>query len=146
MTTSHLRTDVPRLRFTIYSLYLALILSLLCIALTGCGASRGKALEFNGGELYYTKAVTEAEARKLGDYLVQGKFFDGTKKSAQLNKEGAAYEFRVVVKKGAETDEQNAVLFQQISQELSQNVFGGAAVNVHLCDDQLKTLRVIAAQ
>ncbi|MBC8044956.1 MAG: hypothetical protein IAF08_16075 [Rhizobacter sp.] len=136
-------------RFTIHSLYLTLVASLLCvvlIGLTGCGASRGKALEFNGGELYYTKAVTEAEARKLGDYLVEGKFFDGTKKSAQLNKEGAAYEFRVVVKDGAEKDEQNAVLFQQIAQELSQNVFGGAAVNVHLCDAQLKTLRVITAQ
>ena len=79
------------------TLLLTLIGCLLTIPMLGCN-SLGTKLEFNGGELYYTKNVNEAEARKLGEYLVNEKFFDGAKKTIQLDKSGDTYLFRAVVK------------------------------------------------
>ncbi|MDQ6625030.1 MAG: hypothetical protein M3Y69_02655 [Verrucomicrobiota bacterium] len=105
--------------------------------------SHGKKLEFNGGELYYTSAVTEAETKKLGEYLVKESFFDGTKKTAQLNKSGSTYEFRVVAKPGVADNPKMIELFKTVAAELSTNVFNGSEVVVHLCDDSLKTVKVI---
>lgn len=103
----------------------------------------GKKLTFNGGELYYTSQVTEAETKKLGEYLVKEKFFDGTRKTVQLNKNGETYEFRMVMIKDGEKAPNTVETFTAASKELSENVFNGAKVVVHLCDDHLKTLRVI---
>jgi hypothetical protein len=103
----------------------------------------GKKLTFNGGELYYTSQATEADAKKLGEYLVKEKFFDGTRKTVQLNKNDGTYEFRMVVKKDGEKAPNTVETFTAVSKELSENVFNGGKVVVHLCDDDLKTLRVV---
>lgn len=105
--------------------------------------SLGTKLEFNGGELYYTSAVTEAETKKLGDLLVSEGFYDGTKKTAQLNKTGSTYEFRVVTKSGAADDTKMIEVFKSVASELSAKVFNGSEVVVHLCDDNLKTIKVV---
>lgn len=103
----------------------------------------GKKLTFNGGDLYYTSQVTEADAQKLGNYLVKEKFFDGTSKTVQLNKNGETYEFRMVMIKDGEKAPNTVETFTAVSKELSENVFSGGKVVVHLCDDRLKTLRVV---
>jgi hypothetical protein len=112
------------------------------LRITSCN-NYGKKLTFNGGELYYTSQVTEADAKKLGEYLVKEKFFDGTKKTVQLNKNKGTYEFRMVVIKDGEKAPNTVETFTSVSKELSENVFNGGKVVVHLCDDHLKTLRVI---
>ena len=61
----------------------------------------------------------------------------------QINKTGNTYEFRMVVKKGMEKDEEVIQLFKIFSIELSEDVFNGYAVDVHLCDEYLETLRVV---
>jgi len=104
----------------------------------------GNKLTFNGGDLYYTSSVREAEAKKLGEYLTQGKFFDGSPKSVQIQKSGEdIWEFRMVVKERYDKDEKLAEDMKEVAAELSKNVFEGALVNVHLCDSQFKTLRVV---
>ncbi|MEY2558739.1 MAG: hypothetical protein QOE34_2164 [Verrucomicrobiota bacterium] len=103
----------------------------------------GKKLTFNGGDLYYTSHVTEAEAKKLGDYLVKGEFFNGTPKTVQLNKTGDTYEFRAVVKKDTEKSASTVETFTLVAKTLSDDVFNHSKVVVHLCDDHLKTLRVV---
>jgi hypothetical protein len=108
----------------------------------GCN-SYGTKLEYGKSELYYTKNVTEAEAKKLGDYLNKIKFFDGDGKSVQLDKPGDTYQFRMVIKEGLEKDEKYITGSKEAAVEISQNVFDGAKVEVHLCDNQLKTLRVV---
>jgi hypothetical protein len=121
------------------------LLAIGMLALVGCDAGYGTKLEFNGGQLFYTKNVTAAEANSLGEYLVKEKFYDGNPKSVQLNKSGSTYEFRMVVKKGLESDQSYVDLGKVFAKELSENVFSGSQVDVHFCDDQLKTLRVILA-
>lgn len=123
----------------------SLLLSVMLIALlaiSGCGFGRGKKLEYNGGELYYTSSVTKAEAERLGRYLAKG-FFDGNRKTVQLTKTGNTYEFRMVVKKGIETDPEYIEAAKAFAGEMSEEVFNGSPVDIHLCDDRLKTLRVV---
>lgn len=119
-----------------------IVIAVALLKLTTCG-NYGKKLTFNGGDLFYTSQVTEADARKLGDYLVKETFFDGKRKTVQLNKSGETYEFRLVVVKDTEKDPGTVKTFSVVSKELSENVFNGAKVAVHLCNDRLKTLLVV---
>ena len=103
----------------------------------------GELLNFNGGELYYTSNITSYEAHQLGNYCVQEGFFDGNLKTVQLDKNGNTYEFRMVIKKGLENDPEILDLMKIWAYSLSQDVFNGSQVDIHLCDEYLKTLRVV---
>lgn len=103
----------------------------------------GTKLEFNGGDLFYTERSTPEQATKLGNYLVKENFYDGRRKTVQLNKSGTTYEFRMVVQKGMDENEDFIKTMKSVAKELSENVFNGDKVEVHLCDDQLETLRVV---
>ena len=122
-----------------------LLVATVFFLVSGCSLFWGKRLEFNGGELYYTSSVTREEADRLGDYLVEAGFYDGNEKTAQLTKTGTTYEFRMVVKKGIDEDEEFIGIAKIFAEELSRNVFNGSQVDIHFCDNQLKTLRVIVA-
>jgi hypothetical protein len=97
---------------------------------------------FNGTELFYTSTITEAEANSLGNYLVKNRFADGNEKTVQLNKSGNTYEFKIVVKKGVELDQEFIEISKRFAAEISSNVFNGMQVDVHACDDALNTLVV----
>ncbi|MFA6448965.1 MAG: hypothetical protein WCX65_05850 [bacterium] len=114
------------------------------LTLSGCGNHLGKRLEFNGGELYYTSSITESEANRLVQYLGND-YFDGTPKTVQINKTASTYEFRMVIKKGLEKDPQYIEIAKGVAKELSTEVFGGSQVDIHLCDENLKTIRVVIA-
>lgn len=111
-------------------------------AFTAAGLS-GNKLTFNGGDLYYASSVKQTEAKKLGEYLTQGGFFDGSPKSVQIQKSGDIWEFRMVVKQGYEKDKKFVEDIKEVAAELSKHVFGGALVDIHLCDPYFKTLRVV---
>jgi hypothetical protein len=121
---------------TILVLTILLTVGLAC---TGYGTK----LEYNNGELYYTDKVTEAEAKKLGDYLVKSGFFSGKKITVQLDKEGATYQFRMVVMPEKQNDETTLELLKVFAAGISKEVFGGAPTELHVCDEQLKTLKVL---
>ena len=121
------------------------LMFLTIVACVSCN-NYGKKIEYKGGELYYTDKVSETEAKKLGDYLVAENFFDPaspTVISVQLNKEGDTFQFRMVVKEGLEKDENNLKTFKVVMGELSEKVFAGGKVEIHLCDKTLKTLKAI---
>jgi hypothetical protein len=103
----------------------------------------GQKLMFNGGKLYYTMDVTAEQANKLGNYLVQIKYFDGSRVSVQLNKADKTYQVRFVVKPGGEQNQQAVEEFKHMGLAFSPDVFDSAPVVIHLCDDQFKTLRVV---
>jgi preprotein translocase subunit SecF len=106
-------------------------------------SGHGTKIEYNGGELYYTDNVTEAEAKKLGDYLVKQEFFDGKPKSVQIEKSGSTYQFRMVVVPEKQNDESTLQIFKAFAKQLSTDVFNGAPTELHVCDEQLKTLKVV---
>jgi hypothetical protein len=106
----------------------------------------GQKMMFNGGELYHTSSVSEPEARKLGEYLVKSGFFDGSRKSVQITRSNGTIQFRMVVIKGMQTNPQLVQAATQFSKELSRDVFGGELVEIHLCDEYLKTLKVVKSK
>jgi hypothetical protein len=120
---------------------------LFSVMLSSCsGEDYGTKINFGeNNELYYTENVTLEESQALGDYLVKGEFFaaDDNKRTVQLNKTGSTYEFRMVVKEGLDKDQATIDVMETVAADLSANVFNDEVVDVHLCDDTLKTLRVV---
>lgn len=119
-----------------------LVLAVLLSVGLGCRQKDTK-LEINGGELFYTANVTADEAQALGDYLVESTFFDGRRKSVQLDKPGSTYQFRLVVKQEFRNDKAYLKLGKLFAEELSANVFNDEPVEIHICDEHFKTIRVI---
>lgn len=102
----------------------------------------GEKLEFNGTDVYYTEEVTEADAQKLGVYLLSSEFADGGEKSVQLSKRDSVYLFRMVVMDGITKDSTNDITFMAMAWTLSANVFDNAPVELEACDNTFETLRV----
>lgn len=120
-------------------MYLAVI-----AVLVSCGEGYGTKLQYGSTELYYTKNVTETQAKALGDFLVESSFTEGDDtKTVQINKEGDVYEFRMVVKDSYIDDEDYAETVALYASFISEGVFDGKEVEVHLCDDKINTLKVI---
>ena len=105
--------------------------------------SYGEKLEFNGGDVYYTKNSNEADAKKLGEYLVKEGFFDGKPKTVQLDKSGSTYQVRLVIQKEKQNDQATADNLKEFAGQISKDVFGNAATEVHICDEELKTIKVV---
>ncbi len=103
----------------------------------------GKLLTFNGGELYYTNLVTRMQAQKLGTMLIDEGFFDGTRKTVQLTKDGNVFQFRFVVLSGLENDRTVLNNAKATADYLSAHAFNNKPVEVHLTDAYLRTLKTI---
>ncbi len=103
----------------------------------------GKKKEFGNIEVYYKKGVSIEEVDKLGNYLKDNGWNDGETKTVQLVKSGDIYLVRVVVKEGIDQDQEYISLFKVVANELSYEVFDGKTVEIHLCDKNLKTLKVV---
>lgn len=102
-------------------------------------------LSFNGGELLYTDSVTEAQAKDLGDYLVKTNFYDGRKKTVQLDKEANVFHFAMIPNDSIINSPQYTALAQTLCDNLSEYVFNGAKVEVDFCDDLMHVKKNIKA-
>lgn len=114
------------------------------VLLTGA-TNYGMRLKVNQADLYYTTAVSKEDAQRLRDVLVESKICGDTPISMQITKSGKMLQFRFVVKPGADKDESQIPTVQAMGAMLSSVVFGGAPLEIHLCDDHFKTLRVVPA-
>jgi hypothetical protein len=112
------------------------------VLLTGA-TNYGCMLEFNHGDLYYTSAVSKEDVKRLGDFLVEEKFFDGRHVSVQLTNNAQTIQVRFPVKSGFEKDESYVVSVHALGVRISQKVFHGRPIEIDLCDSQLKTRRAI---
>jgi len=120
----------------------AIFIALLAVSgLVAC-KTHGKKLTFKKGEVFYKKPVTKAEATKLGNFLVGLTYLnDRHRTSVQLLKVDGTYQIRFVVK-GAVPDDPKVLLgFKSIGPQASGELFGGASVEIHLCNKKLKTLK-----
>ena len=120
------------------------ILSIISVVLLIQACSQnGNKLKFGNGELFYTEEVQKSDAQKLGEYLLKEGFFNEEKRTVQIDKNGKTWDFRMVVKKGAEDDDQFTYLFGFFSAQLSKAVFNNDPVDIHLCNEKLETLKLI---
>lgn len=115
------------------------MMSALLVGCSGLGTEK----DFNGVQLFYTSGVRESLVDSLGQFLIASEFADGQSKTIQLNLNEQTYEFRMVVKKGIETDPEYIEFAKQYAAQMSASLFGGVQVDIHFCDDNMNTLRVI---
>ena len=119
--------------------------TLLVILVALGGESHGTRLEFNGGEVFYTDAVREAEAQALGEFLVEGEFFDGSRTSVQLDRRDETVLVRFALTDGTCDDADIQAAYSKLQTQLSLFVFDGGPVEIHLCNEMMDTQYVISA-
>jgi hypothetical protein len=95
-------------------------------------------------QLYYKSTVSRDEAQKLAAHL-DATLFNHLENHAtvQVNRDGNTYQLRFVTKPGVQPTEFEVLLLQAYGAQVSREVFGGAPVEVHLCDQSLETIRVL---
>ncbi|QDU18953.1 hypothetical protein [Urbifossiella limnaea] len=124
----------------------ALLLALLLLA-PGCNRSPqahplGNRLPVGVSELYFTADVEPADAGAVAAVLKKEKLFGDRPVTAQVRYLNRRYEVRVVVRAGAESSIHPRA-WRAIGEAVSRDCFRGSPVDVHLCDEQMATLRVI---
>jgi hypothetical protein len=123
-----------------------IILFLFTAGLTSCN-NYGKKVEIEGtkAEVFYKGGVTEAEAKKTGNFLKETGFIGNEKEaSVQLVKENGGYTVRFVYNKdyydktpGLED------FFKTYGARISKDIFDGKKVNIALADKQFKDYKTI---
>lgn len=105
----------------------------------------GEKVEINNkSEVFFKDEATEAEAKKLGNFLLKMNFFDNrNEKSVQLSKDSGVYVVRFVVDRASyEVDKENTLLgFRVWQMWISEDVFNNAKTRVVLVDDQFNDLQ-----
>jgi hypothetical protein len=125
---------------------LALVV-LLPVLLTGCMLnlfnSKTK-LTYNDSGLLYTKDVGKETASKVGDFLRDNGYFDGTAKTVEVAKPQDTYQVRLVLEDESAVDDEDIISdCGVLATKLSSEVLNDAPVEVHLCDQKMKTIKVV---
>ena len=97
-------------------------------------------------EVYYKEGVSEAEAKKLGDFLLKKEYFNTTEeRSTQLMKENDVYVVKFVInEEKLNQDKDNVLLgFKVWHMWIQDNVFNGAKTKLLLTDDQFKDVQQV---
>lgn len=118
---------------------MAVVAAAIAVAKGGCHGSR---VAIRNGEVYYTKGVTEAEARAFARYA-EREMRPAEFVTFQLARSGGVYQVRMPVKAGVDSDPLMIAAFRRMAAEVSRDVFDGSPVEAHMCDDRLNTLRVV---
>lgn len=126
---------------------LLLLLVSASLLLTSCD-DFGKKLSINEkSEVYYKgDGVSEADAKKLGDFLLEKGYFTTTDtRSVQLLKENDAYTVKFVVdEEKLNKDKENVLMgFKVWQMWIQDNVFAGAKTRLVLADDKLKDVQEV---
>lgn len=112
----------------------------------GPRAGLGKRLAFRTSELYYTDTIRQDEAQQLGDYLDgQGVFPENHAVTVQLANPVGTYQVRFCVKAGMAWNQDVADFYRDLRDDIGANVFPGMNVEVHLCDENMTTMRTLRA-
>jgi hypothetical protein len=124
------------------------VLSLLLLSMLTACTNYGKKVKVDGtkAEVFYKgEGVTEADAKKVGDFLKDEGFLTKDKgASIQITKEGEAYVVRFVYNKeyydktvGLEN------VFKQYGIKMSKQIFDGKKVTIALADNKFSDFKTI---
>lgn len=117
------------------------------LVLTSCEDYGNKVSINNKSDVFYKgNGVTEADAKKLGNFLLkQGYFTTVDNRSVQLLKDGDTYIVKFVVdEEKLKKDKENVVLgFKVWQMWIQDGVFNGAKTKLILADSQLEDLQTV---
>ena len=134
-----------RMKNIVFNMKIGNIILLLACMVFFSGCRRyGEEVTYNNLQIFYKDGASREEASRLGDYLIRAGFSNEKEHEVtiQLTRTSDRYQFRMVGKKGAIDDPDNVKLFHKLATELSREVFDNTVVEVHICDDRLKTLQI----
>lgn len=121
-----------------------ILLSLLVSILLFACSKHGDKVSKDFMEVYYKEGISKEQAQKTLDYfLPRWKNKDGEtpRKSVQLSQNGDSINFKMVSNMEV-MDKMEDDIFYTTGNELSENLFNGAPVNVLLSDKYFKTIRI----
>lgn len=134
------------------SLSLVVLISLL-FAFNGCQCKKswstnplGIKLEFeDGSEIFYRGDVSKSDAEELGEYLKEVNYIgdEDHPVSVQLLGEDGVIKVRFVLQEWAFNDEKTLKSWDNNAVALYQKLYEGEKVEVHLCDGEFNTKKVI---
>lgn len=101
-------------------------------------------LMFKRGEVYYGEGVSAAEARSVGEHLVQQQFFsDERDATVQLHQESGRYRLRFVIKTDYAEDPLAAIQYGILGSRIGRDVLGGRPVEVGFLDSNLRQIKIV---
>ena len=108
------------------------------------GKPYGKHVSIEKNKLFYTDKLSEADARRTGEFLKRNGFYtEGEEKDVQLDKAADTVLFKMVADKSKLNAEVEQAM-ESLPKIFSDSLFGAKPVNVLLCNDKLEPYRTIA--
>ncbi len=98
----------------------------------------GKRLRFGAVNLYYTPSVSADEANRVGNYLLRQKLALDNR----LTRIDTTYQLQLICYRG-HRDEKQEIACEILAAGLSDEVFAGGAVEVHICDNIFRSISVV---
>lgn len=103
-----------------------------------------KTLNYNKNQLFYTNNVTEAQAKKLGDFLeTEGFFKADSRTDVKIDKQEDTYVFSMIIKDEYIDNQEVVDNMKLVSDELSIYVFENSKVKIDLCNSRFKVVKSI---
>lgn len=96
-------------------------------------------------ELYFTAEVDVETAGRIGQWLLEDRFLADNEVTLLLSREGPRWSIAYPMEPGYVPDEAYVQATADRAARLSREVLDGQPVDFHLCDERLKTLRVVSA-
>lgn len=87
--------------------------------------------------------VTSEDAEQLGEFLKDVGFIDGVPKSIQLDSEGAVWHFKMIVADVYIDNPEYTEIYKEFAQQISEDFYNSAPVEIHLCNDYFETIQVV---
>lgn len=100
-------------------------------------------ITYGQNKVYYTNAIKESEARKLGDYFKGDIFTDTSKIDVKIDKEQNTYVFSLIVNDDTINNQEFINSMKDCSKDLSKDIFNNNPVRVDLCNDRFNVLKSI---
>lgn len=127
-----------------------LALGLACLALVVAGylflSNSDSRLTFKQGVLYYREPVTQVDAEKIGEYLVQQQFFSDQKAvTVLLSQEHERYRVGFVVDQRFTDDVLTLIQFGVMGSDISREGLEGRPVEVMFYDTHSEPIRIVPA-
>ncbi|WBW97086.1 hypothetical protein [Oceanirhabdus sp. W0125-5] len=101
----------------------------------------------HGDEVYYTERVEKEEAEKLANYLSDTEFLmeDDISVAVKIDKSTEGYIFSFIIDEQYLEDEEIIQSVQELADYLSIDVFNGEKVEVEMCNEVFKPMKVISS-
>ncbi len=107
------------------------------------GAGYGKKVDVGLWEVYYKDGADQGEARRLGEYLRRNVAQGTNRRTVQLVKIDNTYRVRIVISAQGVHDPKIQQSWRATGADVKSQVFQNQPLEVHLCDRNLETKKVL---